>query len=364
MYQYYSIMRNSKDKKILRHQMVIKSDEIGITATAKLFNCSVNTVRKWRNRYKELGFAGFEEQSRRPHTGKRLSEEDKQRILKAKAQYKNLSAKRIKELARLPYSIKSIYKVLGSVGLVKHRRKRRKTRNILREVKARWAAFEQIQVDVKYLDDIPEYWLQMRINGLPKYQYTAREVSTGLHFVSYAYECSLTNSISFVEQLAEHLKECGVDLSKTTIQTDNGSEFIGSWNAKKDSAFTTKVEKLFKQHKTILPKAHTWQADVETVHNLVEIEFYELEGFKSVDNLLNKMRTYLVWFNFLRKNSYKENKTPLQLLIAKDEKGLINNKIVDFKPRILDYYNSNIIDHDVGATSLKIFFLPLLVLPV
>jgi len=328
--------------------MAVKAGEIGISKAAKVFSCSVNTVRKWYTRFQKQGYSGLEELSRRPNTVKRLSDSDKDAILKAKEKYRNLSASRIKELASLSYSKASIYKVLSEYGLIKHRRKRRKTRNILRAVKAQWKAFEQIQVDVKHLDDIPEYWYQMRLSGLPKYQYTAREVSTGLHFVSYAHECSLTNSISFVEQLAEHLNKNGVDLSETTIQTDNGSEFIGAWNSKKDSGFTLAVEKLFKEHKTIPPKAHTWQADVETVHNLVEIEFYELEKFKSVDNLLNKMRTYLIWFNFLRKNSYKENKTPLQLLMTK---GMYNNKIVDFKPRILDYYNSNFIDHDVGGTA-------------
>jgi hypothetical protein len=98
-------------------------------------------------------------------------------------------------------------------------------------------------------------------------------------------EINMRNSISFMEQLAQHLLANGADLSKTVIQTDNGSEFIGSWNAKKDSAFTEKVESYSMTHRTIPPKAHTWQADVETSHNLIEDEFYTIEAGITMNSL-------------------------------------------------------------------------------
>jgi len=64
---------------------------------------------------------------------------------------------------------------------------------------------------------------------------------------------------------------------------------------------------------------------------------------------MRKMATYILWFNFLRKNSYKENKTPLQLAVEKEPQ--IKNSITKYSPVILDYmkiftYNR---DHDVGA---------------
>ena len=55
------------------------------------------------------------------------------------------------------------------------------------------------------------------------------------------------------------------------------------------------------------------QADVETVHNLVEIEFYEIEHFLSRQNFMDKAYSYQLFFNLVRTNSYKENKTPWQL---------------------------------------------------
>ncbi|PMQ01339.1 MAG: hypothetical protein CBR30_06705 [Dictyoglomus sp. NZ13-RE01] len=48
--------------------------------------------------------------------------------------------------------------------------------------------------------------------------------------------------------------------------------------------------------------------------NLIEVEFYELERFNSSSALLPKAHTYILWFNAIRKNSYKENKTPWEII--------------------------------------------------
>jgi transposase len=343
-------MRNSKDKKVLRYRIVVLAQEKGIPSAAAECACSVNTVRKWLRRYNDKGYDGLEELSRAPHHSKRISEADKKVIIKNRNKYRGLGLRRLKEAAGLTYSIRTMNKVLREVGLIKKRRTKAKKKNNLRAIKSAYKLFSQIEVDTKHLYDIPEYYSQMRLLNLPKYQYTARDVTSGFLFIYFAYESSLCNSFSFLEQLVQHLTANGADLSNTVIQTDNGSEFIGSWNAKKNSAFTEKVESYSMIHKTIPPKAHTWQADVETSHNLIENEFYTIEAFNSTSHLQQKMAVYLLWFNFLRKNSYKENQTPLQIGIAKVPE--LNNKIANFKPVILDYWNYDeldIKDHDVGV---------------
>ena len=102
------------------------------------------------------------------------------------------------------------------------------------------------------------------------------------------------------------------------IDSDNGSEFIGSWNARNDSSFTKTVQS-FKgiTHTTIPPGAHTFQADVETAHRLIEDEFYEAETFLNKRDFFNKATAYILWFNIARKNSYKENKTPWEIIREK-----------------------------------------------
>jgi len=84
----------------------------------------------------------------------------------------------------------------------------------------------------------------------------------------------------------------------------------------------------------IPPSAHTYQSDVETVHNLIEVEFYELERFNSPSELLSKAHTYILWFNAIRKNSYKENKTPWEIIRERNPE--IPPSIINFPPVILD----------------------------
>ena len=194
-----------------------------------------------------------------------------------------------------------------------------KPKTILREIKAKWRLFQQTDIDTKHLYDIPEYWIQMRRHNLPSFQYTAREVVSGMMFVSYASECTLTYANLFAEIIIDHLKKCGVKLTNSCFQTDNGSEFIGSWSAKEPSIFTQTVnsEKGL-VHDTIPPGAHTYQADVETVHGIIEDEFYEIETFSSPQAFLAKATQYVTWFNVARRNSYKGNKTPWEIVHERD----------------------------------------------
>ncbi len=67
------------------------------------------------------------------------------------------------------------------------------------------------------------------------------------------------------------------------------------------------------RHATIPPAHHRWQADVETVHDIIEREFFEIETFCDNDDFFNKIFSYQLFFNLLRPNTYKENKSPWQL---------------------------------------------------
>jgi hypothetical protein len=90
-----------------------------------------------------------------------------------------------------------------------------------------YRAFEKIQVDVKVLTDIANYWPQYlrHKEDFPRYEVTARDVKTGATFVGLMKRNNQTNTATFIYLLGEHLKAQGFDLSKITIQTDNGMEF-------------------------------------------------------------------------------------------------------------------------------------------
>ena len=118
-----------------------------------------------------------------------------------------MGSARLKRDFALPYSVKSITNVRRKHGLVrKFRRKKHETKRCLREVKRHWRAFQQIDIDTKHLVDIPEYWPLIEDLGLPPYQYTARDVSTGAALPRLRRRTGPLLLGTFAAQIIEHLQ--------------------------------------------------------------------------------------------------------------------------------------------------------------
>ncbi len=314
-YAYYTVMRQSQDPKTLRLRMALYARDHGVKSAARAFKTTPKTVRKWMRRF-DGKIASLEEHSRAPlKRPRKLSSVSERKIVHAKRAAPRFGARRLKLEFDLPYSVKAIRRVCKDHGLCReYRRKKHQTKRLLREIKKHWTLFQQIDVDTKNLCDIPEYWLKLKGRGLPQYQYTARDVTTGLLFLGYSNELSLSYATLFAERIIKHLQTCGVNLDGVTWQSDNGSEFVGSWQAKNDSAFTDAIQRVKGQsHRTIPPGQHRFQADVETVHNLMEQEFYEIESFADRKDFIAKANHYQWFFNIARRNSAKEDKTPWEL---------------------------------------------------
>ncbi|MBN1913022.1 MAG: hypothetical protein JW788_01335, partial [Candidatus Omnitrophica bacterium] len=199
-------------------------------------------------------------------------------------------------------------------AVVSSRKRRKKyiTKQNLREVKKQFYLFQQSCEDTKDLIDIPEYWPQMKRLNPPSVQYTRREIRCGILFTGFANERSLIHATLFASYINHQMtKYKALPQGSARCQTDNGSEFIGSWNAKEPSAYTKTVESLpGQEHTTIFPGAYRMQADFETVHGLMETEFCEIEKFTDRADFINKANTYQLFFNLERPNTYKEHKTP------------------------------------------------------
>lgn len=295
--------------------MVRYAREHGMKPAAREYKLSVRIVRKWVGRY-DGTLKSLKDRSRAPHRRPRkISPELEQKIVSLKRKLPTWGAERLKRDFNLPCSAKAILRVYRQYGLIRRIRPRHKAKRDLRAIKQSWRVFQQICVDTKDLRDIPEYWPAMNSYSLPKFQYTARDVTSGLVFLGYAKELSLTHATIFIDRVLDHLRSCGVDTTTVTIQTDNGSEFIGSWQQKGPSSFTKVVEQKYRAtHKTIPPGAHTFQSDVETFHSIVQHEFYQIESFHGPNDFFNKMATYHLVFNYARTNSYKGFKTPMQII--------------------------------------------------
>lgn len=330
-------MKLCPDKKQYRYQMCQYALKHGNKPAARVFKTCSQVVRPWLSRFKLKGYSGLEDCSRRPHHSPRQTPQDiKEHVITLKKKYKRLGAEQIKILENVNLSAKTMRSIWKAAG-VSSRRRRKKyiTKNNLRAVKKRYQLFEFSCEDTKDLCDIPEYWQQMKSLNLPSVQYTFREVSCGIQFLGFANERSLTHSTLFAEYINYCLKKFDALPSNSVRQTDNGSEYCGSWNAKEPSAYTKTVESGHGQiHQTIFPGAHRMQADVETVHNLSEMEFYELEKFTGRQDFFNKAFSYQLFFNIERPNTYKENKSPWQL--AQEKKPDIDKRLLMIPPIDLD----------------------------
>jgi len=343
----------------------------GIKPTARVFGTSPPVVRKWLNRFKEQGYAGLVDLSRRPHHSPRATlQHIKDRIVALRTKkYRNLGATQVKTLENLPQAPKTIRKLWREAGVQRGRRKKKYiTKQNLREVKKQFYLFQQCCEDTKDLFDIPEYWPQMKRLDLPVVQYTRREISCGILFTGFANERSLIHATLFAAYINYQMAKYKAmpERDSARLQTDNGSEFVGSWNAKEPSVYTRTVESLpGQEHTTIFPGAHRMQADVETIHGLMETEFYEIEKFADRDDFMRKANTYQLFFNLERPNTYKEHKTPWQLAKEKNpnlDKRLLMTPAVDLD-LLLNRYLTFLAQGGKDLLTNPFFFLITAVLP-
>ena len=322
----------------LRLNLVSYARTHGIKAAARAFQTTVPTVRKWLRRYQGQGLPGLQELSRAPrHCPHQIQGEREQQVLALRRQLPTFSAQRLRREFDLPASPGAAYRIWHAHGLVPKRRRKYQKKQDLAAVKATWRLFQQISADTKDLDDIAHYLPQVQARHLPAIQYTAREVRSGLQFLAFASRRSAAASTLFAQRIQSHLQHCGVALGHLTWQTDNGSEFIGELQPDGSrSHFPAAVAAFGSQHERIPPGAHTYQSDVETVHRLIEDEFFDLETFSSRADFLAKASLYQLYFNLARPNSHKQNQTPWQIIQQLDPRLPVDLCLLP--PLNLDYF--------------------------
>ena len=328
------------ERYVLRQRLVSYARQNGIKATMRAFSCSRNTVRKWIRRFQPGKPSTLKELSRRPHHCPHQTNRALERRVVHLKKETGFGAERLKLEFDIACSAGAIKRIARQHHLVSPRKRKHKTKKDLRKVKKNWRIFQQLSADTKYLYDIPNYWPQMQNLGLPKFQYTAREVVSGMTFSGYADELSKTYTCLLAERISAYLSWHGVQPQEVEWQTDNGSEFL---EHEKSKGFPSLVRVLGSEHHYIPVKAHTWQSDVETVHRLVEDEFFDRESFLSKDDFWRKLTIYWYYFNIARPNSHKEWKTPLQIIMEKNP--AVTKSIAAWQPldlgRVLRLYTPN-----------------------
>jgi transposase len=332
-----------------RLRLVRHAQAYGIRATVRAFRCERNTVRKWLRQYEAEGVKGLEEKSRAPHRiPHKTSAEEEAKVLAARRQVPHYGPIRLKEWFDLKPSKNAIGRILKDRGLTKRKRKKREKQADLREVKAQYPALTHLQMDVKYLWDIPQYWPQMQALGLPKYEYTIRDTKSGAIFLGFGHQVTVTYASLLIRRCLKHLEQWGVDPAEVTVQTDRGSEFSGGQRKKRGYGFVHAVEtSMGAEHLYTPPRWPNANADVEAVHRLIEEELFDLEVYRGLEDFLHKATVYQHFFNYARTNRYKGTRTPWE--IVRTDHPRIKPEVLALSPVLLErvYEHAEQVGQDV-----------------
>ena len=353
---YHEFLKDTQEPIRLRLAMVERYKETeNISLVAKEFCTTRQTVRKWIKRFSGA-ISSLKNHSKAPKSPyRRMDLRTEELLVQFRKEHPSLGYDYVhhylleNNCKEIP-SKSSVYAIWRKHGLLHKRYKKYEKKKDLREIKSRYKPFEKIQIDVKELRDIPnilEQSLALGIKrqkdlpkkyGLPMYQYTARDVKSGALFVSLAYGHNRHSSSIFADRVLTHLKHYGI--TPRIIQTDNGSEFVNTRDATDNTPlFIQVVTRNNKtEHRRIPPGAKTWQSDVETSHWIIEREFYDVVTVRSDKNLIHKLRAYQWGFNVMRKNSYRGNKTPYEIIQEEEEMNYatLPKEVLDFPACILD----------------------------
>jgi transposase len=309
-------MKQSADKFDLRLRLVRFAQQEGVKPAARTFGTTPRTVRKWLRRYRQDRLAGLHELPRIPEScPHKISGALEQQIVGLRKRFPFMGARRLVFEHLLPCSHQSVSRVLKDYGLIQKRRKKHQKKKDLSKIKQHWKLFGQLTIDTKELRDIPHYWPQMKALDLPRVQYTAREIRSGMMFLAYAREKSAYNACLFAQVLLNHLRACGVPLKSMKVQTDNGSEFIGCYRQDRSrDGFEKTVQGFGAIHKRIPVRAWSYNSDVETVHATIESEFFDLENFIALRDFHQRVAAYQAYYNWVRPNMNKHYQSPWQIV--------------------------------------------------
>ena len=303
----------------LRHQLITFAKKYGIKAAARHFDCSRNSVRKWYRCHQDQGNAGLLALSRAPKSCPHKTKDSlEKRLVKLRKQTPGFGARRLIQEFELPLGHNAAQRIINAHQLTRPPKRRHRRKNDLRAVKAAYAPFTHFQMDVKHLTDLPFYWPQMQKNGLPRFQYTIRELSCGAQFLAYSKELSKTYSTLAIHRFLKHLRQHKINTQEVLITTDLGTEFDGDTVHYRPESFHLVIQQRFgAEHRFNPPSCPNANADVESVHNTIETEFFDAQRFDSRPDFFAKAATYQLWYNAARKNSSRGYKSPADLLAEK-----------------------------------------------
>ena len=271
----------------------ILDKEISIKDMVKVCPFSERSIKYWLSVYREYGFDGLENKSRRPKSNPRETPiRIKERIIELRKKKKQCALKLQWDLKEEGISIhfQTVQKIIKAEGLTKKYR----TRKIqCKYVRIPLKKGELVEIDIKYVPD--------RVEGQRCYQFTAIDCSSRWRHMQAFHDASSFSAMAFLEELVSK-----TDFKIKAIKTDNGSCFTNRYTGYNKSAdplnprlhpFDLLCLRLGMPHYLIDPGKPQQNSFVERSHRTDQEKFYEENQFESFEDLKHKLRLWNMEYN-------------------------------------------------------------------
>lgn len=235
--------------------------------------------------------------SRRPHSHPNAHTNEEQQLLKhVNTYYKNDGlAEMYVQAQRRGYkrSHGSMCKQIRKLPTIPKKITKRTNYKRHTEIRGNYPG-DKVQVDIKY---VPNECLKFNTMDKRYYQLTAIDEYSRKRVLMIVDEKSSYHTSRFLKQLERLL---GFEIS--TIQTDNGSEFV---NNQEETHEQTLFEKTLKslgiKHKRTRPYSPWQNGKVERSHRIDNLQFYSKQEFCSEEEMHKKLKRYNSRYNNIAK---------------------------------------------------------------
>ena len=318
----FATMNIVSQKANFRQSVVLYSFRNSIFATIRRFGVSRATIYRWRKRYNGTA-QSLVEYSRRPHSHPNQHTPEELKLI-SDMRRRNPNDGLVffwTKLMQRGYkrSIPALWRILRKLSLQPV--KPPNPKYIPKPYEPMFYPGQRVQVDVKI---VPKSCIVPDADGLQEryYQYTAIDEYSRFRFVMAFKEQSTYSSVQFVNAMIKAFPfkiEC--------IQTDNGLEFIKSFDERKKgkvSLFEAHLKELGIRHKLIRPFTPRHNGKVERSHRKDNEYFYATHKFYSFEDFKKQLSVHLRWYNSFPMRPLHW-KSPKQYILDYLHNGLLHN---------------------------------------
>ena len=315
-------MNTLTQKLCFRQSVVLYSQRNSVFSAIRKFGVSRATIYRWRKMY-DGTLSSLAERSRRPHSHPNQHTPEELKLI-SDMRRRNPEAGLVVFWVKLTLrgykrSIPSLWRVLKRLTLQPI--KPPNPKYVAKPYEKMLYPGQRVQVDVKV---VPLACIVPNADGLQErfYQYTAIDEYSRFRFIMAFKEQSTYSSVQFLNTLIKAFPfkiEC--------IQTDNGLEFIKSFDERKKgkiSLFEARLKELGITHKLIRPFTPRHNGKVERSHRKDNEYFYATHKFYSFEDFSKQLAVHLKRYNSfpMRPLAWK---SPKQYILDYLNFGLLHN---------------------------------------